>query len=997
MTERFCRLGAVAVALAAAVGIALPAVHQGVRAQPPSREPCTIPPPPDRWETYTDGRATDAYASVVDPADPCRIFLVTNPGSTIERSGDGGRSWATAYAAPARSASSSRFDLLAAPGHGVVYAGDRTGGLGFVRSVDGGNSWLTSPDLLGRAVVTFAVAPGDAAVVYALVAAADAGAAVASTTVWVTRDSGERWVQTSLPTLSGTQYFLAVDPRAPGHVVAYVVGAPGGHLLVEGHDFGRTAAPPRPQSHEDLTRLEMVHLAEGPRGLRLYKAWFTTPDFRVHASDDMGATWTEVFHTDSFRTVSLGPAGRSDGRRFLLLARANFNDRTELSAFFTRDAFATVERANDVPVLSRTNFVSVIQSDAAGTVYADVAVQCTEDVPACRGSNSAYHWHTYRFSPPDAADTFSLPGAGPEVDACDRPGVCGGRVVEHHRCSVIPGQPTSSDDKSGSLAFDGRWLYYTRTDETGPAPYQAVIRRVDPRTCRETGRLLVDFDPASYRNAWERAYNRSSRRHLIPERHPAADALAYDAVHRQLWFAIGTIDAGTRSNTERVDEPLPVWSVPVDAWPDGHDARATARLRFTRSRCGEFDGGIAYLAYDRTDDTLWTCDFQRPGHVGPSGESLRTCLHPVFRGYGIGRKAWSVASWAAADDGRLVIVQREDDGDRTVVWFATGRCEEERRYTAPQPPAHVPYRLAEQVACDAVTYGPASRARPPTPENDLVGDLLGRPPEAPTAVLWWRAGPLFVAYRIPDRTCPVSTTLRVLDTPATTPASPAPACASLTVVGPGVPAQGREVAFVVGGRAVGQATTGDDGVACTTASGLEPGDHGVEALFAGDLSYLPAAASGVLTVLSPPSGSAPPATPPPPARPEPPAPPVRPVPPVPLVLPAVQPAPATPPPAQPIVQPQPITQAAAASEKEKAPSLAMAAEAGEVEEPELAADGASETGYAMSAVLSRNERQERARAVATAMMPFVAASGAALALARRHRAPALAVRTRRRR
>jgi len=110
------------------------------------------------------------------------------------------------------------------------------------------------------------------------------------------------------------------------------------------------------------------------------------------------------------------------------------------------------------------------------------------------------------------------------------------------------------------------------------------------------------------------------------------------------------------------------------------------------------------------------------------------------------------------------------------------------------------------------------------------------------------------------------------------------------------------------------------------------------------------------------------------------------------------PAPATPPAAQPIVQPQPITQTAAATEKEKAPSLAVAAETEQAEEVEPAGEGLPEDDYAMAAVLARNQHEvARERAMAAMAVTCGAAALAGLAFARTGRAPAYARRRRRRR
>jgi hypothetical protein len=889
-----------------------------------------------------------AYRTTPDPWQPCLAYRVPGDARRLERTTDGAKTWGPVFFDGRTSVTGNpmRITGVYAPSRDAVYISEDGNGMAVMRSRDAGATWApANGGLEGKPVRRVWFAPSNPDVAYALVLTGGAGPAAlgAAAEVYATANGGASWTATAarLPQANSSAptppFAVAVDPADPAHVyVAYSQGGgpdatpKQGGVILESRDRGASFARPTRLDGE-LVELLASRRADGT--LRLY--WLVPQGLAagIRYSDDNGVKWTEVHVEARFNWLG-GLVDPTAADKVLYFGTPYFEAHTGLVALYTRNGFANQELGEQPNAIqTRSYSLSNTTVDRFGQYYIDVGVDCTTERCDPKGapSNSWLSWRTYRFRPPDPGQALILdPRAGD-----DPPGT--GTFERVHSCDVAarpPTYPGAQDDDGGSLAFDGGTLYYTRRLETGPDDSSAVIRTVDPATCKEAGRLVVHFDPATYADARKRAISDAEGHPLMLPPRPSIDSLSYDPVTDELWFSVSRVApslppfSGDRSNA-----PFPLWSVPrAGSGPDRQ-----ARLRFWTQPCAS--GGVGLLANDRQRGTLWTCDGKLPGEVTTAGRSLPVCLHPLFSGSQAKGDVWQVQAWGVSRPGWLMVARTNDAGvpNRRLEQFDARTCRHTATWSVPVteyfPPPRGPEFLSLQIVCDATTYREAG---------------------APDAVAWMRHGPTFMSFQATSLLCPSPTALAYSGGSQVQPGHRLDACATATVPGPAAPLPRATVRISVAGGALRPAVTDAGGRACVPYDVPVDAAQGtrlvIKADVAGDAHLLASAVTGSVLV-----GAVPVPPPliivaPPPA----PAPPPIPFPPAPAPAPAPQPG------VQPAASPpgQAVSQQGLASEKEREVQLAHAQQESSGEEAASAAEPAAEPvsdsddSYAFVAVLA---------------------------------------------
>lgn len=887
---------------------------------------------PDQWP--------ELLRSSVDPEVPCLMYRTVNDPRSLERSTDGGRTFQRVFhdGRTAGNGTPARITGVYTPARGVVYLSEAGNGTAVVKSEDSGATWrVANTGIAGRAIGRMAVAPSNPDVAYA-VAETGAGNDAAGTLIdiFVTRDGGDSWSrlldsQLAHPRPRRQSYSLAVDPADPGHlmiaiqgVAAAVAGTPEpGSVLLESEDYGATVTPVR----AGFDAAEVVFARRGDNALRLYAlangANGTTNG--VQYSDDAAghwgmSTWTRVeIGVEGVWFGGLVDPVASD--KMLYFGKPKYQRSSMLLALYTRNGFVDQEIGEQPAINQSSYYVSQYRTDRFGQFYIDVGMDCRffKCPEGAKTGNFGFSmaWTTIRFRPPDPGQAYKL-----RTEKQPDP-VRGGTFasVSSAQCTVEPQPPLyggDPNDDAGSLAFDGTRMYYTRRAERGPDPWSAVIRVADPSTCtggrmKETGRLVVHFDPAVYQEARRRAVSDVDGSPLLPER-PSIDSLGYDSLHDELWFSV------TRSasfvdpyNGDPDGSPIPLWAVRRG----GEGVDRAAELRFWDNPCGI--GAIGLLSHDRVRDTLWTCDRKVPGERTRAGRSLVTCLHPIFQGYASGgADVWNIRAWGVSTPGTLVAVKDASDAfpPRKVAQYDARTCTLTDEWRLP-PTDNVPepdqgrggVYVSSQLVCDPLTF------------RDRLDNAT-----APAAVAWLREGRTFTPYKVtpldgPGLVCPWPTVLSYTGAVQVDPGQRLDACVTVSVPGSGggIPAVPVRIS-VAGAPAVNTVSNGQ-GRACVPysvpADALAGSRVSVKGWVLEDAHMLASAIEGSVAVGNIPV--------PPPAVVILPPPPAPPPPPVPL-LPAPAPAPAPQPGVQPAVTPpgQAVAQQGFAGEKEREVQLAHA-------------------------------------------------------------------------
>jgi hypothetical protein len=899
------------------------------------------------------------YRLTMDQWRPCLGYRVAGDSRRLERTTDAGATWHVVFSDERTSANGSPFRItgIYAPAPDTVYVSEDGNGMAVVRSLDAGTTWQpANVGLAGQPVRQLFFAPSDVNVAYALAYSGGLGTqkTAAQVTFFVTKDAGATWHQAQAPAIvTADPPAFAVDPTVPGTVFLVLNGSSGwagqslgprtgSAVLFESNDFGDTYNKAK---QLDSDAVGLFGTQRPDKTLRLYELTNTIPR-GIRYSDDRGATWHDATLSATVTWFG-GLPDPVNGDHVLYFGTPGFGAKDKLVTLYTRDSFATQEYGNQPPITSNRFWGtgSVWWTvDRYGQFYLDVGIECTNEhcdpsAPQTPGF-TWYAWQTLRFRPPDFGQAFVIGGAGGS-DKCQGAGCTGTWAHVTQPCTVTAQAPlyprlSGNPDDSGAIASDGTHLYYTVRGETGPDPASGVIRIADPATCKETGRLIVHFDPAAYAAARAKALSDRNGAPLMPSR-PAIDSLAYDSLHDELWFSLDRMGDYVDAYNGNGTAPFPAWSIPrAGGGPDRN-----AALRFWTQPCAP--GGLGLLAHDRVKDTLWTCDGKLPGELALTGQSLPVCLHPLFQGRSSEDAPWPVDAWGLTRPGTIMALVNGKVQEMDV-----RACRQLHTWSpavtdhVPEPSQGGPEDVSMQLVCDALTF-----------RGGLPAGVA-----APDAVAWTRSGSNFFAYTAPGLTCPSPTATSYTGAASVQPGQTFNACATVRVPGPGATLSAVPVTLNVLGSAH-KVVTDANGQACTPVSVAAATPQGtlvsVQAAVAADAHLLASAGVGsvlvgqvAVAVLPPP--------PPPPAVvvPAPPAPPPPPPPPVAPLLPALQPAPqaavqpATPPPGQ------AVSQQGMASEKERQVQLAHAQQesASEADSyaPEPAVADKGDDSYAMVGV-----------------------------------------------
>jgi hypothetical protein len=915
---------------------------------------------PNTWEQLgdpivLDGDAastlkTSAYRSSIDPTRPCVIYRTAQDTRALERSTDGGQTFQRVFFDDRTSALGKPMHITGVytPDANVVYLAEDGNGTAVVRSRDAGATWQpANGGLAGQAIRKLWFAASHPEVGYA---AAQTGNALA---FYATRNGGDQWTRLERANITNLlqgddSYTVAIDPGDKAHVIIGFQGAasisgsdpPAGSLLLESSDYGQSFTPFR----VPYQAAEILFARRAGNALRLYviangSRPETNKDNGVFYSDDQAGHWPESsWHVVPMYMRTTWWGGLVDPvtpDKVLYFGLPYYEAPSRLFAMYTRNGFKDQELAEQPEVKNANYGVTQYRADQFGQFYIDVGRNCrTNPCPGGVKDNGKSAWVTLRFRPPDPGQARVI-GTEEKIEAAR-----GGSYTAAHTCPVAPQPPlytADGSDDSGSLAFDGTRLYYTRRGEQGPDPYAAVIRIADPTTCKETGRLVVHFDPATYEAARKRAISDyDGGTPLLPER-PSVDSLSYDQVHDELWFSVTrTAPFVQPYNGDPDGSPFPVWAIPRN----GSGVDRKAELRFWDNPCGL--GGIGLLANDRARDTLLTCDRKIPGERTRAGRSLVTCLHPMFQGFTSGgRDVWDIRAWGVSRPGTLIALnaQHGNSIDQYDVRTCTHLDEWSPGVLANiRNPRQGPTFVSLQLACDPVSF-----------RDRLAGAV------APPAVAWMRIGSTFTAYKVspsegPGLACPWPTVLRSSGDTGVDPGHQFQACMTVTVPNTGGTIPGVSVRISVAGAPAKTAVSDADGRACLPYDVPRTAAQGTRLTITGDVPedvHL-LASSAVGSVLI---GQIPPPPPsPPPVILQPP----KPVPPpIPLLL-APTPVPAPAAGVQPVVPApgQVVAQQGLTAEKEKEVQLAHAHQESGGQET-FAAEPAAESSdnYAFAAVV----------------------------------------------
>ncbi|GAC1584588.1 MAG: hypothetical protein NVS3B24_23740 [Candidatus Dormibacteria bacterium] len=830
--------------------------------------PCSFPAlgPNEVRTLFREGGDTGTSFGI-DPANPCHVFRSVTPSAAVLRSDASGRAFSHTFddRSQVGNIHGGRFRfspvLTAATGNGPAYFYDESGNNGVVYTPDNGQTWQQKINGLYSAgtgptggIDAFAVAPGNAAVAYL------AGNVGGQSIVYRTVNSGDNWQMTAsqigVPVTS-----LSVDPENPAHVVAAAggpttgLGRAGGGQYYDsgsgGDNWSGLAGPPGESSPIDVTvgGGQRVYARTGAQGtgdintISGQKFWRLSPGRpweAINVPASTGLTGEIAYNpTNPNEMIIATPAGAG-------IAMAG-----SLDGFSSTRFSKVVKTGQDVRAAR-------LRADRHGQFFALAKGGGEDQLLALRVTALAA-------DPP--------PPGPPPVNLQTALKVC--NLQDLSQPGPLPGQRTTVNYKSGSIAFDGRFLDYTH-DDLDPV---GVVYRIDPTNCQPQAPIrptALEFG--------------GQPRPLF--------ALTFDPQYTFNNGHVGAILArgGTgASHDPRVGDPndVPIYAIDPNPSPAPMEIAAT-------QDCGTANGPTTcdepnLFNYDHYLDALWIFvpgDYDAPvrglarlpSQKGQRVVPMQTCMTR----WRLPDPGQDMAMWEPGADG-ILYVGVEDDV--TVVRVNSKTCQYLDAFTHEhysEGPKVGPSNETDQMACDAVTFG---QGAPNVPTG------------TGTSALWIRDNALNLvrAYPIARGFCPFPTSLKLLNPPATArPGDTVTVCAVLEATTAGVPRRlsGQTVQFALGGTAIGTAVTDAEGRACiTTAIPNVSGPLNLSASFAGTEAFLPAAAVKPLRVDP---------FPPPPvtqagAQAVPPA---HVAPPNPALVPA-------PPPAIPVVAPQPQAQAQA--------------------------------------------------------------------------------------
>ena len=799
-----------------------------------------------------------AYTLVVDPWTPCLRYRVAPGAQRVDRSDDGGASWRVVLDDTSTGPAGAAFTIadLTVPAPHMLAVADSGSGDAVVISHDAGATWHiangpSSGDTLGAGLAGQFVAhvAGDpAGVLYAAVfTAADQHTSPLppGSGVYVSRDGGESWAASSanLPapavttrSLSSSLLLVSVDPLDSKHaffldnhpVQLYETVDGGAGWTQRNVPQETVAGGSAPQAQQGSVSFPFIVAHSNPkRSPRLYAVAVNAPGVggghasAVNISDDDGQTWQLVLAVTS-QIFAFG-ADPLDQDRAMYIAKPASGPPlgVRYTAIYTDNGFATQGLAVPTPVpVDACCIKHFIGTDRQHRFYLYVNTLGKQPGTYTRA------WSRYNPALPNSLKLVHIGGLG----GCSSCSTVNAPLV--YTCT-----PTGGGSAAQSVAFDGRYLYYTNhNDDT--ADGRGTIHRLDPSTCAQTT-IRVRFDRSAARAG--PGFDPS---------HPGLDELAYDPNHNLLL-----------AETARKDEKVPpaVFAISVTNAGDlTHEGAATATLRWVTTCVREpwyafADTPSRLFAYDPSDDSLWGCDQQIPGHLSAAtGGLLDHCIGAVFKpndsSTGEPDDAWGMGA----------------PGNLWVQWSGVwhdidlGTCDGTHQFRPSPGPGGG--SVSQQ------TSSPASDAQLVCDPVSFLHGVPGLPAAvaAPGVMMWSRdVNGTIDAFDLgltAGGFCPLPTALRLL-TPAqvdSTATTSVCVSAALTLRGRGDGIGSQQVSFELDGNALGSAVTApSSGVAllreaCIAPAALPPGTHHLAAHFGGDTrSYLASDAAADLLVVAP--------------------------------------------------------------------------------------------------------------------------------------------------
>jgi len=818
-----------------------------------------------------ESSTTNWYAStlVVDPWTPCLRYRIAPGAQRLDRSDDGGTSWRVVLDDNATGSSGAAFSIadLTVPAPHMLVVADSGSGDGVVISRDAGATWhiangASSSDTLGTGLAGQFVAhvAGDpASVLYAAVfTAADQHSSPIppGSGVYISRDGGESWAPSSnsLPapavttrSLSSSLLLVSVDPLDSKHAffldnnpVQLYETVDGGatwtqRTVPQETVLGSTAG----QATQGSVSFPFIVAHSNPkRSPRLYAVAVNAPGVggghtsAINVSDDDGQTWQLVQVATSL-IFAFGADPLDQDRAMYIAVPGDGPARgVRYMAIYTDNGFATQGLAVPTPVTVDACCIKhAIGTDRQHRFYLDV------DTLGKQPGTYTRAWSRYNPALPNSLKEVHIGGLG----GCSSCSTVNAPLV--YTC-----KPTAGGSSAQSLAFDGRYLYYTNhNDDT--ADGRGTIHRVDPSTCAQTT-IRVQFDRTA-----------ANAGPGFDPAHPGLDELTYDPNHRVLLAE--TVRKGDKT-------PPAVFAVSVaNAGDATHDGAATATLRWITTCIREpwlpiADTPSRLFSYDQSDDSIWGCNQQVPGHLSAqTGAPLDHCIGGVFKpndsSTGEPDDAWGMGA----------------PGNLWVQWGGIwhdvdlNTCEGTHQFRpSPGPGGSSTSQQTSsptsdaQLACDPVSFLHAVRGLPPTVA-------------APGVMMWSRDvdGTIdaFDLGLTAGGFCPLPTTLRLLSPASVDSTQKTPVClsAALALRGRGDGVGSQVVSFDVDGNPLGSAPTNPaNGIAALADSCLDPttlavGTHHLAAHFAGDpRTYLGSDVAADLLVVAPLAAGVPPPPPP---------------------------------------------------------------------------------------------------------------------------------------
>ena len=823
-----------------------------VGSQPGTPAPsCSFPPlsSAQMVQVFADPwtKATSAGVPVIDPANPCHIYrwhMDLYGYETIQR-GDfvnGTTAWQPVYdAAPALNGNAGWVPALKAPGAGrvIVVTSGTPSTPHAAASSDQGASWsaidagLPPATVASDAVGLLAVAPSDHDVMV-LDWPGDG-------LLHLSTDAGRHWSLMVLPaSVAGSPLLRDVefDPADARHVFVLAdlreFTSQTDSLLLESRDQGAHWTATRLSGDQAMSRQLLVTTRAVYLGA-LDSSGAATAWWRRTAGVRATATWSQVvpampgamLAADAANPATLVWAALPAPNQLVVSATTDdFATAPRLIRRFTAPAgtmYAATDMTPDSLAVDRQGDVFLSRrlhlTDGSG-LWSDDLVAFRVAAPAPGGGAASQGEAS---APPPQPPPPSQPAPPPLPFSRDLA-----------TCSLasfaVPVDPTSSSStkgtyEAGSLTFDGRFLDYT---QEGLAP--GVIFRMTPSCVAAPS---IRLRPADFPNG----------------QLPILYDLSYAPDLRLSSGRTGVILAAALhgSDARLLTNQVPVYAVdPVTG---------EATLLFGLSIGEGTDGtsrdgspGDPLFAYDIFKQGLWTLDSAGaasgnvlPGLLpmagGPFQLNCMTNFMDINVGFGgldtaFHSTTFETSTWTVGGDG-IMYVATEDD--RSVVMVDSRSCQAlagfQHRTNSESPSEN------DQLACDAITYGPGSSGAAGGPGY---------------SVLWIRdSSPNTVsAYRIPTGYCPFPSTMAYTGATSAAQGQTLSLCFVLKSMSAGeqAPLANQPVDVSFNGASVGSGTTDSGGRICRPAVAANAGAIAAAARFAGNNAYLPAGAAATVVV-----------------------------------------------------------------------------------------------------------------------------------------------------